>query len=132
MHTQTIIEIDIHDQPGALGGLARFLATRGINIEGFSVEHNRVRFLTNDSERTVDCLRSAGFCADPVTVCAIEMENRPGALARVATALGSANVQIVNTFGVGGNERGTIYVRVNELEKATAALATLHGVRVAA
>ncbi len=118
LETETILSVNITNKPGALGDIAKALATSGVNIEGFSVERGIVRFLTQDFKRAQAVVRDAGFVAKPIPVFVIQIRNRVGSLAELAQNLSSAGVDIINTFGVTHGDAATIYVRVDQIDIA--------------
>jgi hypothetical protein len=60
----------------------------------------------------------------------IEIENEPGALAKVATAISDAGVNIAAATCVGAHERAELHILVRHGEAAKHALALSHGVSV--
>src|SRR5215211_8827615 len=56
----------------------------------------------------------------------IDVENTPGALARVATAISDAGVNIAAATGVGPGERAELHILVPHAEAAKHALAISH------
>src|SRR5215218_1175766 len=56
----------------------------------------------------------------------IDVENTPGALARVATAISDAGVNIAAARGVGPGERAELHILVPHAEAAKHALAISH------
>ena len=61
----------------------------------------------------------------PVDV-AIELENKPGALARVATAISDAGVNIAAATCIGPGERAEVHILVKHAEAAKHSLAISH------
>jgi hypothetical protein len=60
----------------------------------------------------------------------IEVENVPGALARVASAISDAGVNIAAATYLGPGERAEIHILVKHAEAARHALATSHDVTI--
>jgi hypothetical protein len=60
----------------------------------------------------------------------IDVENKPGALARVAAAISDAGVNIAAATCIGPGERAELHVLVPHAEAARHALAISHGVTV--
>src|SRR3954447_20865692 len=60
----------------------------------------------------------------------IDVENTPGALAQVATAISDAGVNIAAATFVGPGDRAEIHILVKHAEAAKHALAISHGVSV--
>ncbi len=127
LDTATILSVNIANRPGALGDIAKALASGGVNIDGFSVERGMVRFITGDVKGAQAVVEAAGFKAKPITVFVLQVPNKPGALAHMAQAFSDAGVDIINTFGVTHGSMGTIYVRVEHIEAARQVLSDLQG-----
>lgn len=60
----------------------------------------------------------------------IDVENTPGALARVATAISDAGVNIAAATCIGGGERAELHILVPHAEAARHSLATSHEVAI--
>jgi hypothetical protein len=60
----------------------------------------------------------------------IDIENTPGALARVATAISDAGVNIAAATCVGPGDRAELHILVPHAEAARHALAISHGVSI--
>ncbi len=60
----------------------------------------------------------------------IDIENTPGALAEVATAISDAGVNIAAATCVGAGDRAELHILVKHAEAAKHSLATSHGVAV--
>lgn len=119
----TFFDLAVEDRPGTLGEVATWLREAGINIEAFNAGREGLRILTNDPEATRSCFagHGVGFREEPVIE--IRLENKPGQLAEVATALGSKGVNIVTSFGAaGGADGGSIYIGVDQVDAAWDAL----------
>ena len=118
----SFFHLDLEDRPGTLGDVATLLSGAGVNIEAFAADRSGVRILTSDPDATEKALAGhVGFHA--VEVIEIELPNRPGELARVATALGKHGVNIVTSFGMAGNhDGGRIYISPDDVDAAWDAL----------
>lgn len=60
----------------------------------------------------------------------IEVENTPGALARVATAISDAGVNIAAATCIGNGDHAELHILVPHAEAARHSLSTSHGVAV--
>src|SRR3954470_5384628 len=60
----------------------------------------------------------------------IDVENTPGALAQVATAISDAGVNIAAATCLGSGERAELHILVKHAEAAKHALAISHGVTI--
>lgn len=120
----TFFAVELEDRPGALGELATLLSDAGVNIEAFSADANGVTILTDNTETATNTLQEKGLTFDAHEVIEIELPNRPGELARIATRLGSEGVNIATTFGssTAKTNHGRIYINVEDVDAAWTAL----------
>lgn len=117
--------LDVDDRPGTLGRVAGVLHEAGINIDGFSAGKSGLVIVTGD-EGTDACLSAAGIGNEAREVIGIDLPNRPGELARVATALGEHGVNIEVSLGTGHDETaGSVYIAVDDVDAAWEALETI-------
>jgi hypothetical protein len=102
--------LSMQDRPGVLGKTCRALADRGVNIVGFQSFAGRsgesqVRLVTDNPTITKSVLESQGLTFAETDVVEVKLPHRPGELARAATRLGEANININYTYC--GAEPGT-------------------------
>jgi len=64
-----------------------------------SADHALIRLLVDHTDRAIDCLSKEGFVFDIMPVIALEIENRPGTLAKIAAKLGEAGININYVYG---------------------------------
>lgn len=92
------IVVSTKDEVGAIAGLTGVLAERGINIESIDTEgageHGMIVLTTDDDDRALLALASAGYraCADDALI--VRLPDEPGALARLAARFRDAGVNI--------------------------------------
>lgn len=127
--TVTFFALSVEDRPGSLGEVATMLSQANVNIEAFAADQAGVRILTDDPEQASQVLKANRIPYKAMEVIEIEMPNRPGELARIATALGQHGVNIVTTFGSAGPRKdngGKIFIRVGDVDAAWDALEGMH------
>jgi hypothetical protein len=64
-----------------------------------SAEYALIRLLVSDTDKTVDLLSKNEFVFDLMPVIALELENRPGEMAKVAGKFGEEGVNINYVYG---------------------------------
>jgi len=64
-----------------------------------SVDYALIRLLVNDTDRAVDLLSKGGYLFDIMPVIALEIENKPGSLARMARQFGEKGINIHYVYG---------------------------------
>ncbi|MBW1696256.1 MAG: ACT domain-containing protein [Deltaproteobacteria bacterium] len=64
-----------------------------------SAQFALIRFLADDTDKAVDILSKNDYLFDVMPVIAIELENRPGELAKVASKFGEEGININYVYG---------------------------------
>src|SRR5438128_12192265 len=98
MPTSQEFAIRMEDRPGTLGKVCRALAERGVNIlafQSFSTgKESIVRFVVDNPTTAKSVLDAQRLTYTEVEVAQVKLPNRPGELARAASRLGHANINI--------------------------------------
>jgi len=101
--------VRIDDEPGTLARVCRALADQGINIQAYhSVpwdEESLVRFVVDNPTKARSVLDAQKFKYKEAEVVQVKLPNQPGELARAASQLGEADINI--NYAYCGNEAGT-------------------------
>lgn len=116
------------DRPGTLGKVCRALADRGVNIlafQSFPIGGKSVtRFVVDNPTAAKTVLDTERLTYIEEEVAQVKLPHRPGELARAATRLGEANINI--NYSYCGLEPGTnaplVIFGVTELGRAAAIL----------
>ncbi len=128
MPTTKEFAVLMEDRPGTLGKVSRALATRGVNIlafQSFPIGGKSVtRFVVDNPATTKTVLDGERLTYTEEEVAQVKLPHRPGELARAASRLGEANININYTYC--GLEAGTnsplLIFGVAEAAKAAAIL----------
>ena len=64
-----------------------------------SVDHALIRLLVEKTDEAIDLLSRKGYLFDIMPVIALEMENKPGSLARMAKKFGENGININYVYG---------------------------------
>lgn len=129
VQARSLVTVDGHGVPGALSEVTGALGEAGINIEGFSIQGGKMAFLMDDPDAAARILEPLGFGVSSQQVFGLKLPNEPGALARLLTALDNAEIQIAHSFGMGSGRSGTVYVHLDDLDRAMPALQGLPDIR---
>ena len=111
MPTTKEFSIQLDDQPGTLGKVCRALADRGVNILAFvsqpseSKGKSQVKLVVDNPTTAKSVLDNQKLKYAEQQVAQVKLPHRPGELARVASKLGEANVNI--NYAYCGIEAGT-------------------------
>lgn len=128
--TETMVQFSVFlgNKPGVLARICRDLAAAKVNIIALTMmdtsEHGVLRIIAEDPVRTRQALHELNLSATETQVLAVNMPNRPGALADVCERLASGQVQIsylYSTTGAPGGKAIGIF-KVNDVNKANRAL----------
>jgi hypothetical protein len=112
------------DRPGTLGKVCRALADRNVNVlalHSFPIGGKSVtRFVVDNPTAAKTALDNERLLCTEVEVVQVKLPHRPGEIARVATRLGEANINI--NYAYCGLEPGTnaplVFFAVNEVTQA--------------
>lgn len=118
----------LEDCPGALGKLCRLLADREVNIlalQSFPVREKFVtRFIVDNAEKAKTVLNSEQLTFTETKIVQTRIQHRPGEIARLASRLGKANINI--HYAYCGLESGTnaplVFFGVTEVDEADTVL----------
>ena len=103
MSTAKELNIQMEDRPGSLGKLCRALADRGVNILAFqasaSERRSQVRLIVDNPATAKTVLDTEGMAYTEAEVAQVTLPHRPGELARAASRLGDANININYAYG---------------------------------
>ncbi len=109
MPTTKEFSVRMEDQPGTLGTICRALADRGVNILAFqsipSEGKSLVRLVVDNPTAAKSVLDTQKLRYTEAQVAQVKLPHRPGELARAASKLGEASVNI--NYGYCGIEPGT-------------------------
>jgi len=100
----------LENKPGRLAKICSMLAHEKINIRALSVmdtaDRSVLRFVTEEIEPTKRVLTSLGTEFEVGEVLSVQMENRPGALARVLERLADEHINIEYAYVSVSSEPG--------------------------
>lgn len=118
------ISLFVENKPGALNAPCQCLAEAGISISTLTLADTKnfgiLRLLIRDWERAAEILSAHGFMVKLVDVVAIEIDHKPGSLAKVLDVFGrnGINVEYLYAFPVGVDGRAVIIFRFDDPEAA--------------
>jgi len=98
MPTAKELTIRIEDRPGTLGKACRALADHGVNIVAFQSVRSEgkglVRFVVDDPARAKKAFDNEGLSYQETNIAQTKLSHRPGELARAASRLAEADINI--------------------------------------
>ena len=122
------ISVFVDNKPNQAAGAMRVIKENGINLRALSLadtaDFGIVRFIANDTDKTVDILKAAGYAVNVTEVVAISIPDTPGQLSRVLDVLGNDNVNVEYLYSfLGTSDRAVSFViRVDDNAQAADAL----------
>ena len=128
MPTTKEFAVLMEDRPGTLGKVCRALADRGVNILAFQSfpigGKSLTRYVVDNPTAAKTVLDTERLTYTEEEVAQVKLPHRPGELARAASRLGEANININYTYC--GLESGTnaplVIFGVAEVSRAVAIL----------
>ena len=124
---QTQFSLFLMNKPGALAGVLEALAAGGVNLLAVTMvdsqEHGVLRVVAEQPDAARLVIARLALPVSETEVLCVELDNRPGALAAVATRLGDNHVNINYAYCTGGGGRTTAVLKVADLPKAAKLLA---------
>ncbi len=114
----------VDNRPGALGELLGVLSKEKINVEALGLFQDTAKLSLNDIEKAKKSLIKAGYSIEEREVIRLDLDNKPGTFAVVASRLGSAGLNIDYCYAtVTKGERGAaVILDVADVEKAMSVL----------
>ena len=123
------VSVFVENRQGSLCGITDVLAENGIDMKALTLadtaDFGIMRMIVTDTDKAKTVIADKGYLVKVNEVVAVEMENKPGALAEVIAVLGEAGMDIEYLYAFiavcGKNAR--VVIRVNDNAKAEALLA---------
>ncbi len=128
MPKTTQLTLALQSKPGVLAKISQALAGAGVNITAIcaaeTAGRGKIRMVVSDPARAKEALKAAKLRCGEEQVLILTLEDRPGALARVADKLAAAKINIkcayATTGGLGGS--ATVVLSVSNADKAASVL----------
>ncbi len=122
-----LVAVFAENKPGQLAGIAKVLSEASVNIRWTTVATNDTfgvfKFLVDQSDRAAACLKQKGFTVSQIPVLAIEVEDRPGGLSRLADCLYQNQLNVEDAAGFASAGRGVLMLEVKDAAQVRQALA---------
>ncbi len=127
MPKTTQITVTAESKPGVLAKVADALAKAGVNIVALcaaeSAGRGKIRLVVSDPARAKEALAAAKIRCGEEPALLLSMDDRPGAIAHVASKLAAAKINIKCAYAsTTGGGRAQVVVAVANPDKAERAL----------
>ena len=129
------ISVFLENKAGRLAEVADVLGKEGINIRALSLadttDFGILRLIVNDREKAKKALKEAGFTVGITQVIAVEVEDKPGGLARILKLLADEgiNVEYMYAFVERSSGNAVLIFKFEDLDQAIEVLQS-HSVKV--
>ena len=123
MPIQKQLSVFMPNRPGVLARICSILSESGINIMALAVhdtvDNAVVRFLVDKPTKALLLLEQEELYVMEHEVVLIEIDNMPGALARICQALAEADINISYAYctGMEDQDRGCLVLRTDQPER---------------
>lgn len=120
MERITEIFVVLENRPATLGELCSHLAESRINIEAIGVFQDTAKLYVKNVNKAIKILDKLDYTTEMREVLKVDLENRPGALAEVATKLGNKGINIEYCYGALSKKGNTtaVIMDVSDVDKA--------------
>jgi hypothetical protein len=120
------ISVFLENETGGAADVIDVLAKSAIDIRALSLadetDFGILRLIVNDTPRATAALKEAGFTVRNTPVVAVEVPDRPGALAATLNALRGIEVEYMYAFVRKSGDRAIVVFRFEDVEGAVATL----------
>jgi hypothetical protein len=118
------LSVFLANKPGTLANVCDELAKANVNIYALTIsdtaDHSVVRMVVDDTERALSIFEERGVLVVESKVLLIKHANKPGALAKIATRLAKAKINIEYAYLATnpGAKRGLLILRAHDIKRA--------------
>jgi hypothetical protein len=118
------ISVFLENKKGRLAEVTKTLSHEKINIRALSLadtaDFGVLRIIVDNVDRSLAVLKSHGFVAQVTEVIAVEVEDRPGGLARILEVLDqdNVNVEYMYAYVEKSRENAIVICRIDDRERA--------------
>jgi hypothetical protein len=122
------LSLFVENKPGHLLAPCRLLANNHVDLRALSVADTQqfgiLRLIVAEPEKAYVLLDTNGFVVKTTEVVAVEVEDRPGGLARVLAAMEGSplNIEYMYAFPFGHEDRAVLIFRFDDPDVAIARL----------
>jgi hypothetical protein len=124
MEIITELFVVVDNRPGALGELLGHLSKEKINIEAVGLFQDIAKLSVTEVSRAMNALTRAGYQVEKREVLRLDLDNKPGSFAFVASRLGAVGINIDYCYcTVGkGQKTAAVIVDVKDIARAVSVL----------
>jgi hypothetical protein len=128
------ISVFLENKSGRLAEVTQALADANVNIRALciaeTIDYGVLRLIANDPAKAKKVLSDGGFTVTETSVLVVEIEDRPGGLAKIIKILARAGINIEYIYAfLTRSEKAFVVFRLEQMDEAAKALQAA-GVRV--
>ncbi|MCM8771766.1 MAG: ACT domain-containing protein [Candidatus Omnitrophica bacterium] len=118
------LSIFLENRLGRLYEVINCLGKNNINIRALSLadkaDYGILRLIVNNKNKALKILRDNNFSVNETDVIAVEVEDKPGGLAKILSYLveNKISVEYIYAFVEKSNKKAVVVIRVEEIKKA--------------
>ncbi len=117
------ISVFVENKPGRLAAVTEKLYEKKINIRAFTIaeagDFGIIRMVVDKTDEAYRALKEAGFTVGLTEVIAVEVEDEPGSLYKIAKALGEEGINIEYVYAFTSEQhKALIIFRVSDVDRA--------------
>jgi hypothetical protein len=120
------ISVFLENRPGRLGDLCGTLAEAGVNIDAMMLpsgtDYGIVHVVVDRHQDALQTLEAHSYRTYTSRVLDIRLEDKPGALARLADRLSNAEIDIKYAYSAVAGAEGRLILAVSDAERASGML----------
>ena len=126
------ISVFLENKPGQLAEFTPLMEKNQIDMRALSIAEAQdfgiLRLIVDDSYKTVNVVKEAGYVCSVTPVLAVALSDKPGSLVKLLTALGEGNINVEDTYAFITRKKDIAYMvmQVDDPEKATKILIQNH------
>lgn len=112
------LSIFVRNTPGQLMQITSLLAKNNIQIRALTVaetaDYGILRIIVNDPEKCFEILKKNNVLVGKTEVLAVEMEDKPGGLDKIAQILGNNGINIEYLYAFATKKAAILVIQVNQ------------------
>jgi len=122
------ISVFAENKPGKIERITGILAAQKINIRAITIassnKYGVIKLLVNESEKAFKALQDKGLSVALKPILAVEIEDRPGGLHKIAQIIKKHKVNVEDACGfvIESGEKAVLVMEVKDIERTEKAL----------
>jgi hypothetical protein len=117
-----LLAVFVENKPGQTARVTRILGDAGVNLDWLTIASTGsfgvMKFLVDKRDEAMAALKAKGLMVSTLEVLAVQVDNKPGELQRVADLLSRHNLNLDNCSGFVANNRAILVIEVHDVAQA--------------